>query len=286
MFLIADSGSTKTDWKLVGKSVEFSFQTMGINPFYMKDKEIENELNNVVVPKLKEIPDKVFFYGAGIISEQKDRIEKILSNSFQNADIEAASDLLAAARALCGKQKGIACIMGTGTNSCLYDGEKIIDNIPPLGFIQGDEGSGAVLGKKLITMYLKRELPKNIADAFNKEYSLNVIDILKKVYKEPFPNRFLANFTKFINQHISNEVIYQMVYNSFNEFFIRNVFKYSDYQKLNIHFVGSVSFYFKDILIKVANQHKLKIGNIIRNPIDNLMKYHLANNSKLKKGDD
>jgi len=163
MLLIVDSGSTKTDWKLVDKTFEFSFQTMGMNPFYMKDEEIEKELKNVVVPKLEKIPDKVFFYGAGIISEQKQRMEKVLSISFPNAEVKAESDLLAAARALCGKQKGIACIMGTGANSCLYDGENIIDNIPPLGFIQGDEGSGAVLGKKLISMYLKRELPKHIA---------------------------------------------------------------------------------------------------------------------------
>jgi len=276
MLLIVDSGSTKTDWKLVDKTFEFSFQTMGMNPFYMKDEEIEKELKNVVVPKLEKIPDKVFFYGAGIISEQKQRMEKVLSISFPNAEVKAESDLLAAARALCGKQKGIACIMGTGANSCLYDGENIIDNIPPLGFIQGDEGSGAVLGKKLITMYLKRELPKHIAEEFHKEYGLNVSDILQKVYKEAFPNRFLANFTKFINQHISNELIYRLVYDSFDEFLIRNVYKYLDYQKLNIHFIGSVAYYFKDILLKIAKEHELKIGNIIRSPIDNLVKYHLA----------
>jgi len=275
MVLIADSGSTKTDWKLVDKSEEYSFQTKGINPFYMNDQEIELELKNMVVPQLKKSPDEVYFYGAGIISEQKNRMEKILSKSFKNASIEAESDLLAAARALCGNQKGIACIIGTGANSCLYDGEKIIDNIPPLGFIQGDEGSGAVLGKKLVTMYLKRELPKNIADAFHKEYDLDVSDILKKVYKEAFPNRFLANFTKFIYQHISDELIYQMVYNSFNEFLVRNVFKYEDYQKRTLHFVGSVAFYFKEILIEIANEHELKIGNIIRSPMNNLVKYHL-----------
>ncbi|MEN8121884.1 MAG: ATPase [Bacteroidota bacterium] len=275
MLLIADSGSTKTDWKLVDETDELSFQTMGINPFYMKDEEIENELINVVVPKIKKNPDQVFFYGAGIISEQKQRMEKILSKGFQNATVEAESDLLAAARALCGKQKGIACIMGTGANSCLYDGEKIIDNIPPLGFIQGDEGSGAVLGKKLVTMYLKRELPQYIADAFLKEYGLNVSDILQKVYKEAFPNRFLASFTRFINKHISNELVYRMVYDSFNEFLIRNVFKYPGYQKLDINFIGSVAFYFKDILLKVAKEHELKIGNIISSPIDNLVKFHL-----------
>lgn len=275
MLLIADSGSTKTDWKLVDKKVEFSFQTMGMNPFYMKADEIESELKNVVVPKLKKKPGHVYFYGAGIISEQKQRIELILSNSFPNAKVDAESDLLGAARALCGKETGIACIMGTGANSCLYNGEKIVDNIPPLGFIHGDEGSGAVLGKKLVTMYLKRELPEYIADEFHKEYGLNVSDFLKKVYKEAFPNRFLANFTKFIHQHISNGLIYQMVYDSFTEFLTRNVFKYSDYQKLNIHFVGSVAFYFKDILIKIAKEHDLKIGKIIRSPIDSLVKYHI-----------
>lgn len=274
MILIADSGSTKTDWELLSTSGNYSFQTMGINPFYMTDEEICAELINNVVPQLKNMPDILYFYGAGLVKEQKLRMEQILSESFQNIHTEAEGDLLAAARALCGNRKGIACIMGTGANSCLYDGEKIIDNIPPLGFIQGDEGSGAVLGKKLITMYLKRELPENIAGDFHDEFGLDTADILKKVYKEAFPNRFLANFAKFINKHLENELIYRMVYDSFKEFLTRNVFKYTNYKELDIHFVGSVAFYFKDVLIKIADEDGLKIGRIIKSPMDGLIKFH------------
>jgi N-acetylglucosamine kinase-like BadF-type ATPase len=274
MILIADSGSTKTDWKLLSTSEDYSFQTMGINPFYMEDEEISAELLNNVVPQLQKMPNALYFYGAGVIKEQKQRMEQILSKSFQNIYVEAEGDLLAAARALCGNKRGIACIMGTGANSCLYDGEKIIDNIPPLGFIQGDEGSGAVLGKKLITMYLKRELPENIAKEFYEEFGLDIADILKKIYKESFPNRFLANFSKFINKHLKNELIYRMVYDSFKEFLTRNVFKYTNYKKLDIHFVGSVAFYFKDVLIKIADEDGLKIGRIIKSPMDGLIKFH------------
>jgi len=276
MILIADSGSTKTDWKLVSKLDEYSFQTMGINPFYMEDKEIRAELLNNVVPQLKSMPDALYFYGAGVIKEQKQRMEHVLSESFRNIHTKAEGDLLAAARALCANEKGIACILGTGANSCLYDGKQIIDNIPPLGFIQGDEGSGAVLGKKLITMYLKRELPEDIAKEFYEEFGLDTADILKKVYKESFPNRFLANFAKFINEHLKNELIYRMVYDSFKEFLTRNVFKYTNYKELNIHFVGSVAFYFKDVLIKIADEGGLNIGKIIKSPMDGLVNYHMT----------
>lgn len=274
MILIADSGSTKTDWRLVSKPDRFSFQTRGINPFFMSDEEIKDELANNVLPRLKGIPDRLYFYGAGVIKEQQQRMKQLLSASIANVPVEAEGDLLAAARALCQNEKGIACIMGTGANSCLYDGKKIIDNIPPLGFIQGDEGSGAVLGKKLITMYLKRELPNDIEKSFYGEFGLDTADILNKVYKDAFPNRFLANFTRFINKHIENEQIYRMVYDSFKEFLTRNVFKYANYKELDIHFVGSVAFYFKNILMKIGSDDGLKIGKIIKSPMDGLVRYH------------
>jgi len=275
MLLIADSGSTKTDWKLIGANTDVYFQASGINPFYMSNEQVLSELKMNVVPHINQQPEQLYFYGAGITGNQKERMEQILSELFSGSKIYAESDLLGAARALCGNEEGIACIMGTGANSCLYDGEKIIDNIPPLGFIQGDEGSGAVLGKKLITMYLKRELSEELSDKFKKQYGLDTSKILRKVYQEAFPNRFLAEFAKFIYQNIEHEQMYQLVYESFIEFLERNVFKYAKYKKLKIHFVGSIAFYFRDIIEKIFSEKKLKLGKIIKSPLDELGKYHL-----------
>lgn len=274
MILVADSGSTKTDWKLTGKENSFSFQTSGINPYYMSDEEILHELKNSVVSQINHSLSYVYFYGAGVIADQKKRMEGILEGIFDTKAF-AESDLLGAARALCGDDEGIACIMGTGANSCLYDGVKIVDNIPPLGFIQGDEGSGAVLGKKLITMYLKRELSDDLTKKFNEKYHFNTADILKKVYKEAFPNRFLANFSKFINDNIENKQMYRLVYDSFEEFMERNVYKYANYQEMNIHFVGSIAFYFKDILLSIFKKNNLKMGKVIKSPLNDLVNYHL-----------
>ena len=275
MLLIADSGSTKTDWKLIGANTDVYFQASGINPFYMSNEQVLSELKMNVVPHINQQPEQLYFYGAGITGNQKERMEQILSELFSGSKIYAESDLLGAARALCGNEEGIACIMGTGANSCLYNGEKIIDNIPPLGFIQGDEGSGAVLGKKLITMYLKRELSEELSDKFKKQYGLDTSKILRKVYQEAFPNRFLAEFAKFIYQNIEHEQMYQLVYESFIEFLERNVFKYAKYKKLKIHFVGSIAFYFRDIIEKIFSEKKLKLGKIIKSPLDELGKYHL-----------
>lgn len=275
MILVADSGSTKTDWKYVGENDSFFFQTSGINPYYMSDEQILTEIKNEVLPKIKILPKKVFFYGAGVTGNQKTRMENILSKVFTGAQTYAESDLLGAARALCGNKEGIACIMGTGANSCLYNGVQIIDNIPPLGFIQGDEGSGAVLGKQLITMYLKRELSDKLTKQFNKQYRLDTADILKKVYQETFPNRFLSEFSKFIYEHIEDKQMYRLVYEGFNEFLERNIYKYVNYQKMNIHFVGSIAYYFKNILQSIFNENNLKLGKIIKSPINDLVKYHM-----------
>jgi N-acetylglucosamine kinase-like BadF-type ATPase len=275
MILVADSGSTKTDWKLMGKDNSFLFQTSGINPFYMTDEQILSEIKKELVPNVNDSLSKIYFYGAGVVGNQKSRMENILSKVFTETQTYAESDLLGAARALCGNKAGIACIMGTGANSCLYDGEKIIDNIPPLGFIQGDEGSGAVLGKQLITMYLKRELSDKLAKRFNKQYNLNTSDVLRKVYQEAFPNRFLAGFSKFIYENIKDEQMYRLVYDSFNEFLERNVYKYKDYKNMDIHFVGSVAFYFKSILQLIFKENSLKIGKIIKSPLNDLASYHL-----------
>ena len=275
MILVADSGSTKTDWKFMGKEHSFLFQTSGINPFYMSDDQIFTELKDKVLSKVNDLVTKIYFYGAGVVGEQKTRMEHILSSVFSDVQAFAESDLLGAARALCGDQEGIACIMGTGANSCLYDGAKIVDNIPPLGFIQGDEGSGAVLGKQLITMYLKRELSDTLAEKFRKRYNLDTANILRKVYQEAFPNRFLAGFSKFIYEHIEDEQMYRLVYESFNEFLERNVYKYANYQEMNIHFVGSVAYYFSDILKSIFKENNLKIGKIIKSPLNDLVNYHL-----------
>ncbi len=282
-YLIADSGSTKTDWCFSDGENSIQFHSAGINPFFMTDKEILNEIDKVVVPKLDKLPDKIFFYGAGVRGNQQNRLQNIFLKVFKDTEVFAESDLLGAARALCGDEEGIACIMGTGANSCLYDGKKIVDNIPPLGFIQGDEGSGAVLGKKLLTMYLKRELSSNVEKKFIDQYGLDTASILKKVYQEAFPNRFLAGFSKFIHENLDDDKIYQMVYESFVEFLERNVFKYVGYHKMKIHFVGSIAYFFKDVLLKIFEEKSLNMGKIIRSPLMDLVDYHLGKKDICKK---
>lgn len=222
MILIADSGSTKTDWRLISEKEEVkSVSTPGINPFYQTEEEIENQISTLLYPELMGFSvKKIFFYGAGCAFEDKKQIVKnAISVSFPKAQIEIESDLLAAARGLFLKEKGIACILGTGSNSCFYDGKNIIHNVSPLGFILGDEGSGAVLGKKFAADCLKNQLPEKLKDKFLKQYDLTPAQIIESVYKKPFPNRFLAQFTRFLSENIAEPSIYNIVFDSFTEFF-------------------------------------------------------------------
>lgn len=276
MILIADSGSTKTHWCLVekGKVVSEIF-TDGINPFYQNELEIITLLDSQLVPKLPESTiEQIFFYGAGCsFPEKKLLVSQALVRFFSNAMIEIQSDLLAAARSIFQHEKGIACILGTGSNSCYYDGKEIVQNISPLGYILGDEGSGAVLGKLLMADCMKNQLPEWIAKKLLDEYELTPAIILENVYKKPFPNRFLAKFTPFILEHIEEPSIFNLVYDSFDAFLVRNVMQYP-LEDTEVGFVGSIAHYFRETLEIVASERGIVISEIVQNPMEGLVKYH------------
>lgn len=277
MKLIADSGSTKTHWCLVdeGKVVSEIF-TDGINPFYQTALEIISLLENQLLPKLdKELVTDIYFYGAGCsFPEKKLLVSQALVRYFGNAMIEVQSDLLGAARGLFQRDAGVACIMGTGSNSCFYDGNEITQNVSPLGFILGDEGSGAVLGKLFVADCLKNQLPEWIRDKFLDEYELTPAIILDRVYKQPFPNRFLAKFTPFILEHIEEPAIFNLVFDSFDAFLVRNVLQYP-LEDMKVGFVGSIAHYFRDTLEIVASERSVEVSEVVQSPMEGLVKYHL-----------
>lgn len=274
--LIADSGSTKTHWCIADNSVAVKhIYTKGINPFYQTEEEIRQEIQLSLIPELTDYSiDKIFFYGAGCsFPEKKLLVYNALGIFFKETIIEVQSDLLAAARALFGKEKGIACILGTGSNSCYYNGTEITNNVSPLGFILGDEGSGAVLGKTLVADCLKNQLPAELKTKFLAQYNITPAEILDNVYKKPFPNRFLANFSKFLYENIENPSIYTIVFNGFSAFVKRNLLQY-DVENNKVRCIGSVGFYFNDILIEVAKENKIMIDRIMQSPMEGLLNYH------------
>lgn len=272
IILIADSGSTKTDWLLCTDGTPLArFKTQGINPYMLSDSQISNILKEELLCKDGFVqPQKVRFYGAGCRGEQCQMLQRVLCKLMPQAiDVVVDSDLVGAAKALCDNADGIACIMGTGSNSCLYLNGKIMQNVSPLGYILGDEGSGAVLGKRLIGDLLKNQLPEDIKKAFFYCYHLTLDDIIRRVYKEPFANRFLATFAPFLHQHKENEAVRALLLDEFARFFKRNIDLYQR-KDLNVSFVGSVAYYFQDELKMVAKAHGYNIGKILKSPLDGM----------------
>jgi len=276
MILLADSGSTKTAWKLISETgSEKDLKTNGINPFFRTEEDIFHELETHLLPQTGSEVDQIYFYGAGIINPEKGDIVRIaLSRIYKNATIEAHSDVLGAARSLFGIQHGIACILGTGSNVCLYDGEKITGGVSPLGFILGDEGSGAVMGRKLLGDYFKEVMPAYLRVAFSEHFKLSREDALNRVYRSEKPNQFLAQFTPFLSDHAHSAYCQEFVQHQFMEFFERNVVKLPEYRNYPIGFIGSVAYYFSQILINTAGYFGFEHPIIIKNPIDGLAKYH------------
>lgn len=278
MILIADSGSTKTAWCVAdqGKVVK-QILTAGTNPYFQMPDEISREIHDTLLPSLgcrvEEI-STVYFYGAGCAFPEKNKIVADAIRHYIPATINVYSDLMGAARALCGRQAGIACILGTGSNSCLYNGKEIVRNVSPLGYILGDEGSGAVLGKLLVGDCLKQQLPKHLTDTFMEQYKLTPALLLERVYKQPFPNRFLASLTPFLLENIGEPTIYHLVYNSFLSFLTRNVLQYKGAQHTPVHFVGSIAFYYQEVLKTAAHSLHLETGTIVKTPMEGLLDYH------------
>jgi N-acetylglucosamine kinase-like BadF-type ATPase len=285
MYLIADSGSTKTDWCLCNKSAILRhIQTQGINPYHQSEEDIENVLRDELLPQMRtqECSDQgsqlsITFYGSGCANETAcNRIKEALRKVLDTGDITVHSDLLGAARALCGHEEGIACVLGTGSNSCLYNGKEIIANTPPLGYILGDEGSSAVLGRRLVGDCLKSQLPEAIRDELLTEYNLTPEIILEKVYRQPLANRFLASLTPFLSKHKEVPEVHKLLVESFTDFFVRNVKQYRR-PWLPIHFVGSIAYAFSAELREAAESLGMELGTIMRSPMEGLIKYHGSN---------
>ena len=276
MMLIADSGSTKTDWCVILDNTPIKrIGTKGLNPFFQSEEEIQQELTHSLLPQLPEgTIDSVYFYGAGCTPEKAPTLRRAIADSLPVVgNIKAYSDMLAAARGLCGREAGITCILGTGSNSCFYDGKEIVNHISPLGFILGDEGSGAVLGKILVGDILKNQLSPAIKEVFLKQFDLTVPEIIDRVYRQPFPNRFLASLSPFIAQHLEEPGIRQLVLGSFIAFLRRNVMQY-DYTQYPAHFIGSVAHCYKEILQEAAQETGIRIGKILQSPMEGLIQYH------------
>ena len=272
MKLIADSGSTKTAWAVVETNKIIT--TSGINPVFMDVNTITEILNTQLKPNLKEDITEVYFYGAGCASDEKNNIIKeAFRNVFGDIKVEVASDLLGAARGLLGSADGIACIMGTGSNSCLYENGKISWNVPALGFILGDEGSGAVLGKLLMGNIFKNQLPKAVIEDFKATYNLSMMDVIEKVYRTPLPNRFLASLGPFIAKHKEVPEMKEMITSALESFIVRNVKQYP-YTTMPVSFTGSIAYYFSDILQELADKHNFTIGKIEKDPLQGLVEYH------------
>jgi len=276
MILIAESGSTKTDWRLIkaDKTVE-NFSTIGFNPFFINEEDIFNELMESDLAPIKNNIRQVYFYGAGCSSLKNSLvIEDAFVSFFIDAKVEVNHDLLAAARALCKHSAGMIGILGTGSNSCIYDGSKIVSNVPALGYVLGDEGSGANIGLTFIKAYLNNELPKPISAKFYEEYNLDLSEILDRIYKEPLPNRFLASLSPFVLNNCEDDFVLRMVKKCFEAFFDKHICKYEFYKDYDLHLIGSISFYYQNIIREIALTKGVKIGEIIKQPIDELLEFH------------
>ena len=277
MYLIADGGATKTDWALVdnGKLISRIY-TLGMNPFQASEEIIENIVRDELVTQLpaQAISPSIFFYGAGCTPEKCIVIKGILSKFFPESNIFVSSDLFGSARGLCGHQPGIACILGTGSNSCYYDGENIAENTPSLGYVLGDEGSGAVIGKTLVADILKGIMPEHITKKFYEEPQLTKADILDKVYRQPMPSRFLASMTPFVSRHKEEEpFLRDLAVRNFRLFFSRCIVPYKR-PHLKVNFVGGLAFSFETELKEAAAAEGFEVGKIAKGPMEGLILYH------------
>lgn len=288
MILIADSGSTKVHWCLLTASGQCSdVFTDGINPLFQTTIAMQNSISNQLLPQIGSLLwagtlTHVFFYGAGCTPEKKVFVQKALEAVFRKAEVHVESDMLGAARGLLGHNAGVACILGTGSGSCFYDGEKIAWAVPSLGYILGDEGSAAVLGKRLVGDLLKNQLGDDLKEAFFAEYETSMADIIEKVYRQPFPNRFLAKLSRFCADHMDDPRIRALVYDHFVQFIRRNLKQYfaknenmvNDHMVNAVGFVGSIAYYYRPILEEAMAAEGIPVGTILQDPVEGLKEYH------------
>lgn len=274
--LIADSGATKCEWCLLEDGKKKTIHTQGISPYFLNEQQILALLEKALLPKLKgAIVTEVHFYGTGLSNPLNVTILKtVLKKCFKKAKIKVETDLTAAARALCGNNKGIACILGTGSNSCYYDGRKMSKNSPGIGYILGDEGSGAYLGKKVIQHFLYGTFDEELQARFEKRFLTNGIEILENVYKKPLANRYLASFAIFLAENRGHYMIENIIEDGLNDFFFTHIYKYRESWTLPINFIGSVAFGFKDVLQELCNTYELELGKVMKAPMKGLIEFH------------
>lgn len=274
--LIADSGATKAEWTLTGSGRKKTIFTQGISPYFFTGDQIVELLKKELLPRLKNVRvDEVYYYGTGCANPANaSMVKKAVSKALPGARVEVTHDLMAAARALCGREKGIACILGTGSNSCYYNGRNIVKNSPGLGYVLGDEGSGAYLGRKVIQYYLYGTFDDELRGRFDLTYTTNATEILENVYKKPLPNRYLAGFTRFLADNRGHYMVENIIEDGLNDFIFQHICKYREAWKLPIHFTGSVAFGFKDVLQQLCNSYEFELGKVMKNPMEGLLHYH------------
>lgn len=276
--LIIESGSTKTDWCFIGTNNQISqFKTSGINPRLQSSEEIISCIEIEIGKEIKQFQsiDIIYYYGAGIANESLSEIIKaILLHFFSKSEIFVSSDLLAAARSLCQKSAGIACILGTGSNSCFYDGNQILYKHVSLGYIAGDEGSGNYMGKKVLQYYAYKTFDNELMIAFETLFGNNIQEIITTIYKQTFPNRYLAQFSKLLFENRGHYMVENIIEDCLMDFFSMHIFKYRQSWKAPIHFTGSIAFAFKDVINSLCEQYELELGNISQSPMDGLISFH------------
>lgn len=276
MILIADSGSSKTDWRVIRRDGKINqHRGVGFNPYYMTSEEMAIQMRNDFLVNLESEIEEVYFYGAGCSSPDRNaEVVNALATIFKQAKIHVDHDLSAAAHATCGHESGIACILGTGSNSCDYDGKNIVATRPAAGYILGDEGGGCYVGRKFLIDFIHEEMPEKIRAAAIERFHITQNIIQDHVYRQPFPSRYMASFCRFISENKADPYCYGLFYNSFKDFFAKHVFKYEDYQNKPVNFVGSIAYYNSDILRKAAADSRIKVNIIIESPIAGLTLYH------------
>jgi glucosamine kinase len=274
--LIADSGSTKCEWRLAGVRKKESYFTQGMSPYFLNAQQMHDVIIKELLPQLKkEKPTEIHFYGTGNKNpENAKRTKRVLEGVFKEADVTVDHDLMGIARAVCGRDRGIACILGTGSNSCYYNGKKIVRNSPGLGYVLGDEGSGAYLGKKIIQYYLYDIFEKELHDKFYNKYKLDASQILENVYQKPLPNRYLASFTMFLSENRGHYMIENILEDGLNDFFYNHISRYPESTKYPVHFVGSIAYYFKDVVLGLCDWYGMEAGRILKSPMEGLVEYH------------
>lgn len=274
--LIADSGATKCEWNLLQNGKRKKIITQGISPYFLNAAQITTILEKELMGKLKGIAvDAVHYYGTGLSNPNNVKIiRQVMKKMFPGAVVEANHDLMAAARALCQRSKGIACILGTGSNSCFYNGSKILKNSPGLGYILGDEGSGAYLGKKVIQYYLYNTFDEDLRARFDATFVTTPVEILENVYKKPLANRYLASFAIFLAENRGHYMIENIIEDGLNDFVVNHLYKYRESWTYPINFVGSIAFGFRDVLKELCSSYELELGVVLKTPMDGLIAYH------------